>query len=519
MTNIAETLQSGLEHHRAGRLRDAEMLYRSVLKQHPRNASAGHLLGLIAYQAGRSEEAVELLSTAARIEPYNAAFQADLGEILRVLGKTPEAIAACSRAVAIDPSMADVHHCLGLLHEAQEDRPRAIECYREAARLDAAHAAAHANLGLALRAEGHLSEANEALTKAVQLAPDNADHYLGLGVCLYDQGQLLDAIACYQKTLRLAPGNVKAQYNCALARLALGDLANGWREFETRHAFESLVRRKYALPMWYGDTAQTGALLVHAEQGFGDAIQFVRYAALLSERGMHVVVDVHEELVTLLTASGFRHVVADGSVPPECTSQVPLLSLPRVLGTTLETIPAQVPYLAAEPERVAAWRKRLEPHRGLRVGINWQGRPTHYNDRVRSLQLAQLAPLAAIAGVQLISLQQGVGTEQLAEFAGRWPLLDLSQEIRDFHDTAAVIRNLDLVISCDSAPAHLAGALGVPTWVALSVGSDWRWLQNRTDTPWYPTMRLYRQPTLGVWDDVVSRMAGDVAALAAARRA
>jgi hypothetical protein len=229
------------------------------------------------------------------------------------------------------------------------------------------------------------------------------------------------------------------------------------------------------------------------------------------------VCDVHEELAPLLRHSGFSQVVTDGIAPPECAWQLPMLSLPRVFRTTLESIPAKVPYLSPAPERIEAWGARLGPRTGLRVGLHWQGSSTYYNDRARSIPLAQLAPLAKIPGVQWVSLQKSPGPEQLAGVAGRWPLMDLGDELADLHETAAVMRNLDLVIGCDSAPAHLAGALAVPVWVGLTVGCDWRWLQLRNDSPWYPTMRLFRQRAWGSWESVVAAIAEALAGLSAAR--
>jgi tetratricopeptide (TPR) repeat protein len=519
MSTIVDTLQAGLNHHRAGRLHEAEKMYRRVLEIYPRHARAVHLLGLIAYQVGQVDRAVEYVTAAAQLDRFSASIQADLGEICRSVGRMPEAIAACRRALELDPGIAAVHNCLGLAHHAQGNFEEAIACFRRAVELDPNLAAAHANLGTALRAAGALAEAQVAFERATQLAPDNADNYLSLGVALYDQGNLLDAIACYQKVLRLKPDSIKALYNCALARLALGDFANGCREFEARHAFESLIRRRYALPVWDGTDLAGKSVLVHAEQGLGDTLHFIRYVPLLEERGAKVIVDVQEELIPLLTHSGFKNLRGDGVAPAECEFQIPMLSLPGMLGTTLDTIPAKVPYLLARDELVDAWRATLASRRGFRVGINWQGSKAYYNDRARSIPLRHFAPLAAIGGVRLISLQKKAGMEQLAEVADSFAVDDLNPELDEqsgaFMDTSAVMKCLDLVITSDTATAHLAGALAVPVWVALPTGADWRWLKNRSDSPWYPTMRLSRQPALGAWEEVFAEMADALAPLAA----
>jgi hypothetical protein len=417
--------------------------------------------------------------------------------------------------------MSAVHNCLGLAQHAQGNLDEAIGSFRRALEVDPSSAAAQANLGTALRAAGRLAEAQAAFEQAAQLAPDNPDHYLSLGVALYDQGKLLDAIACCEKAQRLKPGLIKAQYNAALARLALGDFVNGCREFEARHSFEQLVRRRYPLARWDGAELADGAVVIHAEQGLGDTLQFVRYAPLVAKRVARVIIDVQEELIPLLSHSGFENLRADGQAPPDCQHHIPMLSLPGALGTALETIPAQVPYLFARDDLVGQWREKLAGCRGFRVGINWQGSRVYYNDRARSVPLAQFTPLAAVSGVQLVSLQKKAGREQLAEVAGSLAVVDLDPQLDEangaFMDTAAVIRNLDLVITSDTAVAHLAGALGAPVWVALSVGADWRWLQHRSDSPWYPTMRLFRQRTLGAWGDVFSEMAAALAPLAAGR--
>lgn len=506
-TTIAESLQAGLEHHRAGRLREAEQIYRDVLSRHPRNSQAIHLLGLIAYQLGRPIDSIQCLELAAQLEPNNATFHADLGDVLRTQGQVPEAIAACQKALELKPDMVDVHHCLGILYKKQGDLERAEQCFRQAIAVDPNHAPSHASLGTLLRTADQMAEAQTMFERAIQLDPTKGDYYWNLGLCLYELGQRLEAIACYQQTLRLSPASAKPQFNCALARLAVGDFEQGWRDFELRHLFDDLVRRRYDLPPWMGGDIPAGAILVHAEQGFGDAIQFARYVPLLVERGARVVFDVHEELVSLFQQSGMPNVRSDGVAPPECTHQVPLMSLPRLFGTTVETIPARVPYLTVRDDLVAKWQSKLAGVAPLRVGIQWQGRAEYYNDRARSIPLRMFAPVAAIPGVQLVSLQTGAGADQLAELAGAFPVVHVSNELTDFHETAALMRNLDLVVSCDSAPAHLAGALGLPVWVPLTVGGDWRWFGDSEKSPWYPTMRLFRQQTRRDWQPVFQRIA------------
>jgi hypothetical protein len=263
-------------------------------------------------------------------------------------------------------------------------------------------------------------------------------------------------------------------------------------------------------PLWDGSPLEGRTILVRVEQGLGDTLQFIRYLPLVQRRGGRVILVCQPALVGLLTGSrglGIERLLAQGDPLPEYDLHVSLLSLPGLLGTTLENVPADVPYLEAEPQPVEAWRQRLGSYRGFKIGIVWQGNPDHRMDRFRSTRLAQFAPLARVPGVHLFSLQKGPGAEQLAALTDRFPVTDLGSGLDDFRDTAAVLKNLDLVVSVDTSVAHLAGALGIPVWVALHFPAEWRWLTGREDSPWYPTMRLFRQTSPGQWEDVFRRIA------------
>jgi hypothetical protein len=263
-------------------------------------------------------------------------------------------------------------------------------------------------------------------------------------------------------------------------------------------------------------------LLLHAEQGLGDTLQFVRYAKLAEQQNGDIVVEVQPALMPLLTASGFRGLIPRGSPLPRFDVQAALMSMPRICGTTLETVPANVPYLAADSRLVENWRERLRSLPGLKVGIAWQGSPGYRFDRFRSIPLVQFAPLAEVAGVQLISLQKNAGAEQIAALEGRFTVADFASKLDAqsgaFMDTAAVMCNLDLVITSDTAAAHLAGGLGVNVWLALWSAADWRWMNDRSDSPWYPTMRLFRQSRQGDWPGVFAQMKSDLTKLAQNRR-
>jgi hypothetical protein len=326
-----------------------------------------------------------------------------------------------------------------------------------------------------------------------------------------NQGRLEESIASYDHALRLQPNSASAHWNRALALLLAGDYERGWPKYEWRWKRKAAKPRPFRQPQWDGSPLEGRTILLWCEQGLGDAIQFVRFAQTVKQNGGRVILECPGILLRLFASvPGVDELVAEGTALSTFDVQAPFMSLPAILGTTLATIPADVPYLTADPELVARWRSRLESLPGFKIGIAWQGNAHHKWDRHRSIPLAKFAPLAEVPGVRLISLQKGPGTDQLKSFTKHYPVTDFGDELDAsgaFTDTAALIRSLDLVITTDTALAHLAGALGAPVWLALSTVVDWRWLLDREDTPWYPTMRLFRQRTLGDWDFDFERMA------------
>jgi hypothetical protein len=299
----------------------------------------------------------------------------------------------------------------------------------------------------------------------------------------------------------------------AVLWLKQGDWARGWTEYEWRWRLPGMRRRRLSRPMWDGRPLAGRRILLHPEQGLGDTLQFVRYAAVLQAAGAHVIVESPRSLTRLLSrCAGIDELVPAGTPLPDYDVHAPLLSLPRLLETQLTNIPAQVPYLNADPVGIERWRERLIPYCGLKIGIAWQGNPRHPNDHQRSMPLHHFAPLAKIPGVQLFSLQKQFGTQQLAGVASHFSVIDLvrraDRRAGPFMDTAAIMKNLDLVITCDTAIAHLAGALAVPVWVLLAANSsDWRWGYDTSRSPWYPTLRLFRQPQPGNWQETFQRVA------------
>jgi hypothetical protein len=349
---------------------------------------------------------------------------------------------------------------------------------------------------------------------------------VSLGLVLSEFGRHVEAVAHYEEALRRAPQNADAHHNRAQAWLLMGDWTRGWSEYEWRWKCSEFSPPHFDRPQWDGAPLEGRTILLHAEQGAGDTLQFVRFAPLVKERGGTVVLAAPARLHPILgTAPGIDRLVPPcrQSPPPEFDVHCPLLSLPAIFATTPETVPAAIPYLQAEPARIERWRTALEALPGFRIGIAWQGSRTMLPyDLFRSVPLSQFEPLARVDGVRLISLQLGA-SEQIGALAGRFAVVDLAEKLDEsagaFLDTAALLVNLDLVVACDTGIAHLAGALGVPTWIALPVVPSWRWLLDREDTPWYPTARLYRQVYAGRWEEPFRCMADRLRGLVAAERA
>ncbi len=306
--------------------------------------------------------------------------------------------------------------------------------------------------------------------------------------------------------------------NFALACLQRGEFARGWAEYEWRFRCREHPILAQGMPLWDGSPLDGRRILLWAEQGLGDTLQFVRYAPAVVERGGHVVVSCPKVLVRVVaTCPGVSQVLPEGTAQTDFACHAPLMSLPRIFATTLETIPADIPYLFADPALANRWGEQLGSHDGFKIGIAWQGNPDHKKDRHRSFRLDRFEALARMPGVRLFSLQVGSGNKQLDAVSDRFGVTDLGSRVDDFMDTAALVQHLDLVITPDTSLAHLAGALGLPVWVAIPFASDWRWLLERGDTPWYPTMRLFRQPRWGDWDEVFRKMTQGLATMLAAR--
>jgi len=545
-------------------LRRAEQLYQQILQADPGHPEAHNNLGNALRSQGKLEEAVTHCRQALHFRPGFPEAHINLGSALAELGRTEEAVACLRAALRINPGFVEAWTNLGNALTLQDRLDEAVHCHRQALLLNPDYAEAHTNLGEAVGRQGKLDEAASYHQQALRLQPNFATATTNLGFVREQQGQFDEALACYEQALRQDPGHAQAHFDRALLWLLLGNFAQGWPEYEWRWQTKDYPRYAWRRPRWDGSPLAGRTLLVVAEQGLGDTLQFIRYAPLLRQPGGKVIVECQPELYHLLAGlPGVDLVLARGSPLPAIDVEAPLGSLPGIVGTWLATVPATVPYLRADPDLVKHWKspkseirspKSNAPHPtsdfGLRtsdflVGIAWQGNPAYGKDRQRSIPLTHFARLAEVEGVHLISLQKGPGADQLKqlriadcglrierqeakpllEFAIRNPqsaILDLGDRLDQtpgaFMDTAAVMMNLDLVISSDTAVPHLAGALGVPVWVALPLVPDWRWLLEREDSPWYPTMRLFRQTRYGQWEDVFERMAEEMKGRLAAHK-
>lgn len=540
----AETIQEALSAQQRGDLRSAEDCCRRILQREPKNERVWGLLGSLCFDQGRLVEAlgchrqqVELnprdpqahllcANTFIRMSNYAAAEAAyrrvleiqpgsiealvNLGFSLGELERLDEAQECYERARGLAPGVPEVHHNLGNILREKDRIDDALKCYDEAIRLRPEYAKAYVNKGIALISRGRLAEALTCSQKAVELQPAFAEAHNTLAHALSVGGKIEEALAEFDRAIELKPDYADAYWNRALLFLIRGEFERGWQAYEWRwQCKRATPLPPFVKPRWDGSDLAGRTLLLHGEQGLGDVLHFVRYAPLLKARGGRVIVQCQGGLIPLLSRTpGIDQLVAWGKPSPPHDVWLPMLSAPTVLKTTLETIPASIPYVFPDPALVDRWRWELTALPGFRVGIAWQGSPRHPWDSHRSAPLAAFEPLFQAPGVQLISLQKG-GEEQAAG-RSQFPLLHLSEftdQAGAFTDTAAILKNIDLVIAVDTAIVHLAGALGVPVWAALHRTPDWRWMLDRSDTPWYPSMRLFRQKTFGDWAPVFQEIA------------
>ncbi len=479
--------------------------------------------GALAHQqAGRFEEAERHLYRALALDPGSAEVHLHLGNLFSTLGRHDASLNCCLEAVRLAPGLAQGRNNLGNAYRDVGRMDEAIAEYRRAVSLDDSLPEAHFNLGVALQRGGEDVEAIECYRRALRLRPGLAAGHLNLGLLLEEREDTGGAIDAYGAAIAAEPGMVEAHVNLGMQLLLAGRLAEGWIEYEWRLRYPEYSGADLAAraARWTGAGLGGRTILLEAEQGFGDAIQFLRYAAMVSARGGKVLVRCAPELASLVAnAPGVAEVVPRGAPLPAFDAWCPLPSLPYLFGTTLDNLPARVPYLQAESAKAARWKDRLaDGPAACRVGLVWASQSKHRTTPTKSVPLARLAPLAGVEGVRFYSLQKGEAAGEALRAPHGLRIADLSEELADFSDTAAAVANLDLVISVDTAVAHLAGAMGRPVWTLLRFAPDWRWLLVREDCPWYPTMRLFRQTRPGDWDAAIAALRQALPAFAGAIR-
>jgi len=512
--DFASTLRRALRAHQQGELAKAERLYTELLFHEPGNFDVLHGLGQINYQRGRLEAALSLIQAALKIDLSRAEGFASLGLVFHSLAQHERALASYQEGLRIAPGDAELLNRCGVAFLELGRADDALASFDLALAAEPEHLDALGNRGNALLKLNRVAEALAAYDRALTFAPANAALLANRAVALRRLDRPQEAVMSARKALRSRPGFAQARFVEAMARLTLGDFGAGWRGYEARALVGDVARkdRGFGAPLWLGEQSLAGkTILLHAEQGFGDTIQFVRYAPLIAKRGARIVLEVQRELTRLLSClPGIATLVARNAALPHFDFHCPLLSLPLACATELATIPAEIPYIAPAEADVALWRARL-PARQPRIGLAWSGTRTHDNDLNRSMRLQMLAPLLELTGVSFVSLQHEVRQEDAAFLESRAQVVQIATSFRDFADTAAVLASLDAVVSVDTAVAHLAGAMSKPLFLLLPFAADFRWLRERCDSPWYPTARLYRQPAFGDWASAVDELRQDLA--------
>jgi len=522
--SLVELRRRGLAAHQAGRLEEAETLYRQLLAQDPDYGDARHLLALVLDRQGHRAEAESLLRQALARRP-EAYLYSSLACLLQADGRIEQAKGAYCLAIQQKPDYFEAYNNLGVLLKDSGYLEEAEAAYRRALSLNPDYTLALNNLGVVCRESNRLAEAETCYRQALAQQPDYADALSNLGVVLREMGHLAEAERCYRRTLALDPEYANARWNLGLLLLSQGRHREGWACYEARYhprRTEGVSKRPdVAFPQWQGESLAGKSLLLWPEQGAGDYIQFARYFSALRQQGLRrltvacrpALAPLFESLASVDQVIG----LAPGARLADHDYWSFPLSLPAFLPANADAIPTDLPYLQASPERLAQWRERLAGD-GLKVGLVWKGNPDHKSDARRSLPgLATLAPLWSVPGVRFFSLQKGAGEAEASAPPAHQPLVDLGSAIDDFADSAAIIAQLDLMICVDTAAAHLAGALNKPCWVLVqAVDTDWRWQLEGEDAPWYPgALRIFRQTTDDDWAPVVAQVAAALARLAA----
>jgi len=558
--DLAQALYNTAAIYRAqGQTEEASRLLDKALSYRPEHTQGFIELAELYNSAGKPAEAMNAYKQAfSRTDETDLPIEirvqsrSNYGDLLQMQKRYTEAIAQYMLALELQPDAFAIWVNLGNAYKEEKRSQEALDSYLKALELQSQCAEAFSNIGTMLKEYGNCRQALETyrliagftpdiswppvdetarfcelpvalalIERAIHLNPDSAGFLLNKGVALEEMGRFVEAADCYDRAVALDPQSPQANFNKGISLLRLGHLEDGWPKYECRLKFGKDINevRLKAAPLWKGEPLPNGTLLVHAEQGLGDTIQFIRYFKEVAARCKHVLFECQPAVKTLIeSVPGVIDIYATGQPLPKIDFQVPLLNLPGIFGTRLDNIPAPIPYIFPETARAARWKEELAPQETLKVGIVWAGGAVHLGNRFRSCTLSTFGPLATVSGVTFYSLQKGEPEKEALTPPPGMKLVNCSPQITDFRDTAALISNLDLVITVDTSVAHLSGAMGKPTWVLIPFCPDWRWMLDRTDSPWYPTMRLFRQTGIGDWQACIDNIRTALADLAKHRQ-
>ena len=493
----------GLALKEQGKIEEAIEVYSQALDIQPESVGIHNNLGVALYKQGKCDKAIETYQRVIQIQPDFAEAYNNLGMVLKKKGELDAAVQVHHQALRIQPDFAEAHRNLGDILQKQGKYDKAVEAYQRAIQIQPNYAAAYNNLGIAWQKQGKLEQAIQIYHKTLVIRPNYPQAYNNLANTLKEQGKLQGAVQAYHKAIEINPSYIDAHKNLGIVLLLQGDFQRGWQEYEWRLKSDDLCIANRAQTRWDGSSLSGKTILLYAEQGFGDTIQFIRYVHLLVEYDTEIIVECQPELLQLFKNIGaIKKTIVVGESSPKFDVNASLLSLPRILGTDLNSIPVKSPYLYTK----SGSHTDLEMCSEYKVGIVWAGNLKHPNDNNRSVELQQFSVLFDVEACQFFSLQVGKRRDDIIRYHYSNTIIDLGGDFSNFSDTAAAILELDLVISVDTAVAHLAGALGKPIWVLLPFMPDWRWLLEREDTPWYPTMRLFRQTDTRDWAGVLQKV-------------
>jgi tetratricopeptide (TPR) repeat protein len=550
--SLTQSVAQALVLHRQGRLDEAEKIYTRVLKLQRDHFDALHLLGMLNHQRGKAGEAFRLIGAALKVNPRSPDALSNLALVLHALKRSEEALQNLDKALSLAPDHLEALNnrgnvlldlkrpadALASFNAALARAPRHVQAlnnrgnalaelgrseealadFEAALAIAPGHPLAHFNRGNALRALGRALEAIASYDGALAVMPGHVNVWLNRGIALAALNRHEEALDSYGKALALKPDFADARFNAALSRLTLGDYRHGFRDYEARWLRSGMAGpERLREPLWRGEISLVHkTILLRAEQGLGDTVQFARYAPMLARAGAKVVLEVQPELKELLTGlEGAAAVVERGEPLPPFDLHCPLGSLPLACRTEVATIPAEIPYLRATEQRMERWRLRLDAVPHPRIALAWAGRASHANDRNRSIPLMRFEPLLSTAGARFVSIQRELRAADAELLARDHRIVHVGEELADFADTAAVLALVDLLICVDTSVAHVAGALGRPAFVLLPFQPDWRWMLGRDHSPWYSSLRLFRQPAIGDWDSVIERVRLQLAAMTA----